>query len=105
MGNSLALGFVLAIDELLYSSVLPVATRKQITETKFLFKEGPQPKDLLSVESSEWEAYFRSSLFVVCTVILVFLYGDVFQTVLPRDLHTLYLTCQTYTQKTHKPIC
>merc|ERR1711879_223620 len=102
--NSLALGFVIAIDEQIYHSILPLATRKQIAETKFLFKEGPEPKDLSTVEMNEWVAYARSSVFFACVIIFVFLYGDVFQTVLPSDLHTLHQTCRSYTKATHAPV-
>ncbi|CAE8649769.1 unnamed protein product [Polarella glacialis] len=103
--NSLALSFVIGIDELIYDSILPVATRKQVEETMFFFEEGPEPKTLRQVEASEWSGYKRSLIAVVASVCFLFAYGEYFQSVLPPNLGHLNQVCRAHNQRSRELLC
>lgn len=89
--NSLALGFVVNIDELIFHSVLPVTQQKQIADTSFFQEE--KPKDLEKVEQQERKGYYRTLVFVSVLLSVMFLYGEVLQTVLPPGLSVLSDAC------------
>jgi len=101
--NSLALAFVINIDDTLYHAVLPIATRKQIAETKF-FQQQPQ-MNLEKVEKNEFKGYKRTALWISVCFAWLFLYGAVIQSVLPSDLHSLAWRCRQHTLTSMTPLC
>eukprot|EP00930_Biecheleria_cincta_P027123 TRINITY_DN19054_c0_g1_i2.p1 TRINITY_DN19054_c0_g1~~TRINITY_DN19054_c0_g1_i2.p1 ORF type:complete len:445 (+),score=39.49 TRINITY_DN19054_c0_g1_i2:40-1374(+) len=103
--NSLALAFVTNIDELLYHSILPIATRNQIEVTKIFFFEGDQPKSLEQIERSEWAGYRRSTTYTLMAIAFLLSYGMVFQTVLPTNLGHLRRLCDGHDASLQEHIC
>eukprot|EP00931_Biecheleriopsis_adriatica_P008583 TRINITY_DN10973_c0_g1_i1.p1 TRINITY_DN10973_c0_g1~~TRINITY_DN10973_c0_g1_i1.p1 ORF type:complete len:436 (+),score=60.78 TRINITY_DN10973_c0_g1_i1:74-1381(+) len=103
--NSLALEFVISIDELLFVSILPAATRVQIANTKLFFAEGPRPKSMQEVEKSEWAGYRRSVLYVLCAMLFLPAYGMIFQSVLPADMGQLRGMCAEHITKARVTHC
>ncbi|CAE8715797.1 unnamed protein product [Polarella glacialis] len=103
--NSLALSFVIGIDELIYHSILPVATRKQVEVTMFFFEEGREPKTVRQVESSERSGYKRSLIAVAASVSFLFAYGEYFQSVLPPSLEHLNQIWRAHNQRSRALLC
>eukprot|EP00440_Ansanella_granifera_P077039 gb/GFBE01083604.1/.p1 GENE.gb/GFBE01083604.1/~~gb/GFBE01083604.1/.p1 ORF type:complete len:434 (+),score=65.04 gb/GFBE01083604.1/:1-1302(+) len=103
--NSLALAFVIHIDDLLYHSILPVATRKQISDTKLFYQDGTKPKSVRQVEQSQWLGYYRSAFYMFLAVVLLVLYGEVFQTVLPANMGFLQRMCHEHNFLSRQVIC
>eukprot|EP00930_Biecheleria_cincta_P086488 TRINITY_DN75771_c0_g1_i1.p1 TRINITY_DN75771_c0_g1~~TRINITY_DN75771_c0_g1_i1.p1 ORF type:complete len:448 (-),score=62.41 TRINITY_DN75771_c0_g1_i1:459-1802(-) len=103
--NSLALSFVIHIDELLYSSVLPVATRKNIAETKIYFQDGSHPKTLRQLERREWMGLARSIGYITFAVLFMVVFGEVYQTVLPRDIGFVSMLCHEHHEVSRTAIC
>lgn len=103
--NSLALAFVTNIDELLYHSILPIATRNQIESTKIFFLEGNQPKSLEQIEQSEWSGYRRSFMYAMLAVAFLMSYGMFFQTVLPPHMGHLHELCDVLDESSQTYIC
>lgn len=101
--NSLALEFVMDIDNDLYTSVLPVDTRKKISQTKFFLRQTRM--NLAKVERTEFRAYVRSLLWITACVVCILLYGEIVQSVLPSDLHRLGQHCQHYTFTSMTALC
>lgn len=103
--NSLALAFVTNIDELLYHSILPIATRQQIEATKIFFFEGAMPKSLEQIERSEWAGYRRSTTYTLTALAFLISYGTVFQTVLPTNMGHLHQLCDGHDASVQEYLC
>merc|ERR1740121_1091958 len=59
--NSLALGFVIEIDDLLFATVLPIAMQTQVRNTKFFVAE-PKVQHLHEVDQRQLEGYKRTGI-------------------------------------------
>ena len=101
--NSLSLGFVVQIDELLFTSIAPVISRREISETKFFFKEDD--KSVQDVDRAELHGVVRTMAWVVLVLASTFMYALYFQSVLPGDLNDLRTTCGHYLRAERFPFC
>jgi len=103
--NSLALGFVLTIDELLYGALLPVATRAQITETKIFFLHGNKPGSLRQVETREWQGYGRTLCYLLGSLLFLGFYVELWQSVLPENLFYIADLCADHNINMRAVVC
>mmetsp|Transcript_79535 Transcript_79535/g.178282 ORF Transcript_79535/g.178282 Transcript_79535/m.178282 type:complete len:420 (+) Transcript_79535:97-1356(+) len=101
--NSLALTFVINIDELIYNSILPITTQKQISETRFFQEEAVYSLD--QVEVNERWGFYRTIFFVALLLVVMFSYGELFQSVLPPDLQMLREACSSVLRQGRSPYC
>mmetsp|Transcript_64393 Transcript_64393/g.168547 ORF Transcript_64393/g.168547 Transcript_64393/m.168547 type:complete len:430 (-) Transcript_64393:170-1459(-) len=101
--NALALVFVTDVDEMLYQAVLPIALKKQIEDTNWFFIQ--EPKTRKQVESSEWNMYARTVMWLVAMFAFMYLYCQHLQTVLPFGLQDVREHCAMYVAQTEVPVC
>mmetsp|Transcript_21690 Transcript_21690/g.57339 ORF Transcript_21690/g.57339 Transcript_21690/m.57339 type:complete len:393 (-) Transcript_21690:68-1246(-) len=101
--NAVALQFVLTIDEILFTTLLPQGQQVQVEDTNFFIEEGAKTWD--KVHAASW-AQMKLSLF--CVVVLLawtisFTWGV--QDVLPWKLDFVREICSDYTKFITTPVC
>jgi len=98
--NAIAMTFVIQIDELLYHFAIPAPYCKQVAETSiFITSEGVPAATL------EWKAYQRSIMYVVVALVLVIVYADFIQDVLPSTVYEAHSICRTFMEEEFSPVC
>mmetsp|Transcript_10072 Transcript_10072/g.23992 ORF Transcript_10072/g.23992 Transcript_10072/m.23992 type:complete len:393 (+) Transcript_10072:117-1295(+) len=98
--NAVAMTFVVQIDELLYHFALPAHYRKQVGETDIFIEE-----EAVSVAHAEWWAYYRSSLYVLAAAVIVVLYAEIIQDILPSEVYEAANICHEYLNQHLAPLC
>lgn len=101
--NSLALEFIIHIDELLYHSVLPLAARNLVERTKFFNEE--EPKSFTVVERDTQVGIIRTFIWLTLVIVFMVIYGQLIQDVLPPDLSLIQTACTKYREEHYKPVC
>mmetsp|Transcript_4254 Transcript_4254/g.13630 ORF Transcript_4254/g.13630 Transcript_4254/m.13630 type:complete len:128 (+) Transcript_4254:524-907(+) len=100
--NTMAMEFVLHIDELLYEAFLPVAYRRQVADINF-FRQHPR-KDVKQMEMEQFVSFGKSIAYLIVGISVVLLWSNYLQSVLPRDISDVKQHCQVYLG-TLAPIC
>jgi len=100
--NTMAMEFVLHIDELLYEAFLPVGYRRQVADINFFVQE--LPREAQTLDRLEWVSYGKAIFYLVAGAALVILWSNYLQTVLPLDITDVKEHCQAYL-KSLTPIC
>lgn len=98
--NAIAMNFVVQIDELLYHFALPVHYRKQVADTSIFFDENVE-----SGVVAEFHAYRRSAIYVFAAIIIVVLYAELIQDVLPSTVFEATNHCHNYLHHHLQPVC
>jgi len=101
--NSLALEFIIHIDELLYHSVLPRAVRNLVGRTKFFNEE--EPKTFTAVERENQIGVVRTFIWLTLLGVGTVVYGQLIQDVLPPNLDLIRTACTEYRQGHDQPVC
>mmetsp|Transcript_4255 Transcript_4255/g.11549 ORF Transcript_4255/g.11549 Transcript_4255/m.11549 type:complete len:426 (+) Transcript_4255:94-1371(+) len=101
--NSVALGFVIGIDEVLYHTLLPIRQQEQVASTNFFVIQ--KPFDIASVVSDQRGQFRRSALYGAAVAGWVVLFIFFLQDVLPYDLTVLEGICQDYLIESSTPVC
>jgi hypothetical protein len=91
--NTVALEFVLTIDETLFHACVPVSYRTEVREVNFFVRMTAQEKN---EQKSESKAFMRSFFYFGFSVFCVWVYSYLLQNVLPRDVSDLTEHCGRY---------
>mmetsp|Transcript_41531 Transcript_41531/g.104357 ORF Transcript_41531/g.104357 Transcript_41531/m.104357 type:complete len:452 (+) Transcript_41531:707-2062(+) len=102
--NSLALGFVIEIDDLLFMTVLPHGMQNQVRNTKFFVAE-PKVQHLHEVDKRHIQGYKRTGCYMFFGLAYLFIYMRYMQSVLPPDLEEVRKLCFGYLEKAQSPLC
>jgi len=94
--NAVAMTFVTQIDELLYQFALPAAYRNQVADINFSIADFT-PEE---VEREAWLAYVRSAFYFTLSFLLVWIYAEIVQDVLPNRVYELRTICSDW-QRQH----
>merc|ERR1712217_511527 len=100
--NTMAMEFVLHIDELLYEAFLPAGYRRQVSDINFFL-----PSPAKSIEELKWHelmSYGKAIFSLCCAAGFVVLWAGFLQTVLPRDISDVKRHCAEYLEEL-SPIC
>lgn len=92
--NTVAMNFVTNIDEILYHALLPASYAKLVSEINFTYYI---PYDPRREERQEKQSFRRAFLWLVVTPVLVIVYMDYVQDVLPGELvHEIHHHCGAF---------
>merc|ERR1712217_376111 len=100
--NTMAMEFVLHIDELLYEAFLPAGYRRQVSDINFFL-----PNSIMSTEELKRQELwsYGKAIFSLCGAVgFVFLWADFLQVVLPQDISDVTRHCAEYLEGM-SPIC
>lgn len=108
--NALALEFVIGTDELVYEGFSPAMLKSAIEITKLCQLKPIELKtesEILDGESLTWVvlAYGRSFVMVVCCMVFVLLYMNMFQSVIPSYPYDVAPNCHGWFEKRYDPLC
>mmetsp|Transcript_87154 Transcript_87154/g.222026 ORF Transcript_87154/g.222026 Transcript_87154/m.222026 type:complete len:350 (+) Transcript_87154:84-1133(+) len=102
--NTVAMNFIVEIDNLLFEGLLPHHQRKDVANISFLCKETEF--EATSGELLKTRAVYRKSLLYLCCLgIFVVMYAEWIQDVVPPDIHTIRDMCQKLLTKDLQPTC
>jgi len=101
--NSVALGFVIGVDEVLYSTLLPLRQQQQVASTNFFVVQ--KPFSIQDVVRDQKGQFRRSAMYATAVISWVVLFIFVLQDVLPYDLTVLEGICQDYLVESSTPVC
>jgi hypothetical protein len=101
--NTLAMEFIIHIDELLFDALVPVAYREQVQHINFFVKHPPKKEETIGNE--ECLAWKWSIFYTFVALVCVFLWGSVFQTILPRFIDDIGPHCTNFTKSLEVPVC
>mmetsp|Transcript_92379 Transcript_92379/g.298557 ORF Transcript_92379/g.298557 Transcript_92379/m.298557 type:complete len:396 (-) Transcript_92379:244-1431(-) len=102
--NTVAMNFIVEIDNLLFEGLLPRHQRKDVANISFLCKETEF--EATSGELLKTRAVYRKSLLYLCCLgIFVVTYAEWIQDVVPPDIHTIRDMCQKLLTKDLQPSC
>mmetsp|Transcript_44922 Transcript_44922/g.112970 ORF Transcript_44922/g.112970 Transcript_44922/m.112970 type:complete len:408 (+) Transcript_44922:43-1266(+) len=91
--NTVAMAFIVNIDEILFEAVLPRAHRNDVENIDFLMpKTTAVDEDYLLQKKRK--SYRKSLFYMVLLVAFVLLYGEWVQDVLPEDIRFVRAKCQ-----------
>mmetsp|Transcript_12992 Transcript_12992/g.25510 ORF Transcript_12992/g.25510 Transcript_12992/m.25510 type:complete len:510 (+) Transcript_12992:19-1548(+) len=100
--NTMAMEFVLHVDELLYEAFLPPSYRRQVEDINFFIQERqPTPEE---EEWREWSTYVKAFCFLLVGFAVVIVWSDFLQGVLPQDISDVKEHCAVYLNDL-SPIC
>jgi len=102
--NSLALGFVIEIDDLLFATMVPITQQTQVINTKFFFEEK-KVAHLREVDERHLKAYKRTGFYMGFALVYLLVYMRYVQSVLPPDLAEVRQLCSEYLSEHTEPIC
>lgn len=100
--NTVAMEFVVQIDETLYAAIMPTSYRMQVVQLNF-FIEGT-PKTEGQARREEWAGYQKSMLYLSCATALVFFFASSLQDVLPDCIDDVKDVCNQYLAGV-QPVC
>jgi len=100
--NTVAMEFVIHIDELLYETFLPASYKKQVQDIDFFIKDIPRTDDEL--RRTECISFAWSIGYLTVGMLGVFLYTALFQNVLPDGVSDVQFHCKSYIDS-QTPIC
>mmetsp|Transcript_92599 Transcript_92599/g.261546 ORF Transcript_92599/g.261546 Transcript_92599/m.261546 type:complete len:434 (-) Transcript_92599:61-1362(-) len=100
--NSVAMEFVLGIDNVMYDAFLPQFYRDEVSSINILDQahDGSAEEDAL-----KWTGIYRTFKYSFCAVLYIFLYAEVMQTVLPSGVQDVALQCDSHMKSRIKPLC
>jgi len=101
--NTVAMNFVLGIDEMLFMAVLPAEHRKQVEEINF-FARGP-PQEAADAAKEREVTYHVSLTYLVSACIFVYVYAEFIQDVLPTEVRHIKPHCENFLTTAFKPVC
>mmetsp|Transcript_39696 Transcript_39696/g.86529 ORF Transcript_39696/g.86529 Transcript_39696/m.86529 type:complete len:416 (-) Transcript_39696:27-1274(-) len=101
--NSVALGFVIGVDEVLYSTLLPLRQQQQVASTNFFVVQ--KPFIIADVVRDQKGQFRRSAVYAIGVISWVVLFIFFLQDVLPYDLTVLEGICQDYLLESATPVC
>jgi len=101
--NTVAMAFIVNIDEILFEAILPAHHRNEVENIDFLLDKGEvdSQQDILqrkqAFRSSFWYMFF-ACVFLVC-------YAEYLQDVLPPDITMLGDRCKEFIDEYQQPFC
>jgi len=101
--NTVAMAFIVNIDEILFEAVLPRAHRNDVQNIDFLMKKS-SPGDEDYLLHKKRKSYRKSLFYMVLLTVYVTLYGEWVQDVLPEDIRFVRAKCQDVITK-DQPYC
>jgi len=96
--NAVAMTFVTQIDELLYHFALPAGYRHLVSEINFSLDITQADLD-----RENWIAYIRSAFYCLLSIVIVWIYAEMVQDVLPNKVYELVDKCRDW-QRTNTMI-
>jgi len=101
--NSVAMEFVLHIDELLYRAFVPADYRKQVAGVNFLVQLPERTEE--QARRKAWNSYVWSLAFMIGGIVFTLVYVTFLQNVLPHDLSDVRTHCGRYISETGSVLC
>lgn len=92
--NTVAMEFVLHIDELLYKAFVPALYRRQVADINFFVKR-PVKSDQEEATKA-WKSYFGSLAYLVGALSMTGIYMGFLEDALPRDIGSIQDHCRDY---------
>eukprot|EP00419_Tripos_fusus_P024059 CAMPEP_0172719248 /NCGR_PEP_ID=MMETSP1074-20121228/75398_1 /TAXON_ID=2916 /ORGANISM="Ceratium fusus, Strain PA161109" /LENGTH=389 /DNA_ID=CAMNT_0013544583 /DNA_START=145 /DNA_END=1314 /DNA_ORIENTATION=- len=93
--NAVAMTFVTQIDELLYHFALPSSYRTQVADIDFSIQDVT-PEE---IEREAWLSYVRSAFYCVLSIVLVPIYAEIIQDILPSTVYHLVSNCREWQEQ------
>lgn len=101
--NSVAMEFVLHIDELLYRAFVPATYRRQVADIDF-FVRKPRSSDE-DEDTKAWMSYGWSLAYFVGALSFTFFYMFFLEDALPPDISDVQVHCAEYVEKIGSMLC
>lgn len=101
--NSVAMEFVTRIDDMLYEFAVPESYKKEVADINFFLHTAPKSDAQLICE--EWKSYLRSGGYLCLAMVMVVVYAEYFQDVLPPGIHDVKDHCALFIATESTPIC
>lgn len=102
--NTVAMAFIVNIDEILFEAVLPHHHRSDVQNIDFLLKR-PAEVDSAEAINLKKRAFRRSLVYMICAMSYLVVYAEYLQDVLPPDIRMLRDRCQEFIEQTQQPFC
>lgn len=91
--NTVAMAFIVNIDEILFEAVLPRAHRNDVANIDFLMKKTGSDEDDYLLRKQR-KSYRKSLFYMILLTVYVLTYGEWIQDVLPADIKFVRNKCQ-----------
>lgn len=101
--NTVAMAFIVNIDEILFDAVLPPLRKDEVQNIDFLIRKPS--KDQRGLFNKRRRAYTKALFSMIILLLSILVYAEYMQDVLPPDMTTLRNLCQDYLQRQSQPIC
>lgn len=102
--NTVAMEFVIRVDDLLYSVVLPHFLRCEVSDVDFCGPKREKTLDEINAHGTEIKQLVGSSLVIIAAIAFPFFFINYVQDILPTEIGDIKTHCKSYLEK-QVPLC